>query len=224
MHRPILLFAPMAMLALGGCGEKKADKAELDRIDAQLGGKVKTDPLLAQALEDQIMVDPNLTQQANEHSTRAPDTPFAAQVPLDAPLLPAGGPGQTLGARAAVQAGVAKDRFIGCALDVSYSQTYANLLPAGLPLHPKAQVIEAAGSNRSGCQLRAVTFAVPLPPHALADFYLGVAKRGGYAAQTANGSDGLTVSATHTSGAAFYLIVKPDGTGSSADLVSNRGR
>ena len=92
----------MAMLALGGCGEKKADKAELDRIDAQLGGKVKTDPLLAQALEDQIMVDPNLTQQANEHSTRAPDTPFAAQVPLDAPLLPAGGPGQTLGARAAI--------------------------------------------------------------------------------------------------------------------------
>ncbi len=214
------------VLGLAACGDKKPDKADIDNMDARLGGKPGADPALTQALEDQIMVDPQLTQQSNEHSVRPPDEPFQAPIPPDARAqADTANPGQTLGARAAEQANAAKALFTGCVLDVAYSPQYANRLPAELPLYPQARVSEAAGSDTPGCQLRAVTYASAAAPRALTDYYLTLAKRGGYAAHTGSEDGGVLVSGTRAGdGSAFYVILKPAGTGTSADLVTNRGR
>ena len=223
-HRAFWALALAATVA--GCGSSGDKKDDLNAVDARLGGKGKADPALTQALEDQIMVDPNLTQQSNEHSIRPPDEPFQTPIPPDAqPVAPAGAPGDTLGARASEQANAAKAQFTGCALDVSYAPQYANRLPAELPLYPQAQVSEAAGSDSPSCQLRAVTYASVAPPRALTDYYLTLAKRGGYAAHTGQEAGGTLVSGVRArDGAAFYVTLSPAGTGTSADLVSNRGR
>jgi hypothetical protein len=228
MEKPGRIFWLLALapaLALGGCGKKDSEKSDLESIDARLGGKTNADPALTQALEDQIMVDPNLTQQSNQHSIRPPDAPAQTQIPPDANSAPGSlDPARTLGAVAAEQAGNARDRFQGCQLDVAYSPQYANRLPAELPLYPKAQVSEAAGSDAAGCQLRAVTFATNEPPAVLANFYRILAQRGGYSASTGSEDGGTLVSGTRDDGAAFYVILRPLGKGSSGDLVTNRGR
>lgn len=224
------LNAPLAalalILALSGCGGAQPDKAELDTLDERLGGKTGADPALSQALEDQIMVDPTLSQQSNEHSIRPPNAPLQAPIPPDALADAANAnPGETLGARAAEQAGAAKDRFVGCELDVAYSVQFSNRLPADLPLYPKAQVQEAAGSDTPGCQLRAVTFTAAAAPKTLADYYMILGKRGGFDARVGIVADGTMVSGVRASdGAAFYVTLQSAGNGTSADLVSNRGR
>jgi hypothetical protein len=219
--------APLALVlvALAGCGGADTkDKAALDQIDKRLADNGNADPAARRALQDQIMVDPNLTQQANQHAIRPTDAPFDAPMPPEA-QGPASKPGETLGTRAAAQAGAAKDRFAGCALEVSYSFQYANRLPADLPIYPKAHVSEAAGSDNANCQLRAVTYASVASPRALVDYHLALAKKAGYAATSGPGDGGTLVSATRNSdGAAFYVTIKPEGSGASADLVSNRGR
>jgi hypothetical protein len=224
--RHIPAYAVLALLgALSACGGQ-SDKKDLDTMDARLGGKAGADPVLSQALEDQIMVDPSLSQQSNEHSVRPPNAPLQAPIPPD-PIADAANnnPGETLGARAAEQAGAAKARFDGCELDVSYSVQFANRLPADLPLYPKAQVQEAAGSDAAGCQLRAVTFTAAAAPRALADYYLILGKRAGYDAKAGAVADGTMVSGVRAGdGAAFYVTLQPAGAGTTADIVSNRGR
>ena len=182
MRFQILLAAGALSLMLGGCGGGVKDKAELDKIDAKLGGKAGADPALSAALEDQIMVDPNLASQANEDSIRPTNEPFQAPVPvdLDAALAP---PGQTLGSLAEQQMRLSKDKFNGCSLDVKYSMDFVNRLPADLPLYPKARVAEAAGSDSPTCRLRAVTYSSNEAPQALASFYLALAKNAGFAAK-----------------------------------------
>ncbi len=226
MRRSLFIASCVSVLCLSACGGGAADKAETENLDARLGGKPGADPALTQALEDQIMVDPQLTQQSNEHSVRPPDEPFQAAVPPDAALGPAAtNPGQTLGVRAAEQANAAKASFTGCVLDVAYSPNFANRLPADLPLYPQARVSEAAGSDTSGCQLRAITYSAAVPPKALTDYYLTLAKRGGYAPQTGTEDGGVLVSGTRAGdGSAFYVILKAAGAGTTADLVTNRGR
>jgi hypothetical protein len=211
-----------AALALSACGGAADDKASLDKLDTSLGGKGDADPALTAALEDQIMVDPTLSGQANEDSIRPPTEPASAPIPA----AREGDTAQTLGGLATDQAITAnKDRFTGCSLDVQYSTEWANRLPIDLPLYPQARVAEAGGSDTATCKLRAVTFASAAAPRAMVDFYLTLAKRAGYSgAQKGEGNE-VTVSGTRPSdGGAFYAIISPSGSGSSVDLVSNRGR
>lgn len=210
-------------LALSGCGSGETQK--LDELDARLGNKADADPALTLALEDQIMVDPQLTQQANEDAIRP------AEAPVQTPIPPGEGgperntPGLTLGALAARQAAIAKDRFSGCALNVAYSAQWAARVPVELPLFPKSRIVEAAGSDSGACLLRAVTYSAPAAPATVARYYDIIGKRSGYRTATANENGGLMVSGTRASdGAAFYAIVQPAAGGSATDFVSNRGR
>jgi len=57
---------------VAGCAE--GDQATVDR-------KTDVDPALAMALEDQILIDPTLSQQANEDVIRPPDRPVLVLVP-----------------------------------------------------------------------------------------------------------------------------------------------
>lgn len=209
--------AAALLLMLAACGST-ADGNDLDAIDKRMGGRGDIDPALTSALEDQIMIDPMLSQQANEDAIRPPDRPGDLLVPklggVEPPALP------TLGAATGNPASI--PQFDGCSMDVRYSFIWATRLPAELALPAKARVSEAAGSDRPGCTLRAVSFTLPVPPKEAAAYYSGLAARGGYAVQPAR--DGVTVSGVRAKdGAAFYAIVQPAKGGVSIDLVSNRG-
>lgn len=209
--------AAVLLLLMTACGST-GDGNDLDAIDNRMGGKGDADPALTSALEDQIMIDPTLSQQANEDAIRPPDRPADLLVPklggVEPPALP------TLGSAMGNPASI--PQFNGCSMDVRYSFTWATRLPAELSLPAKARVSEAAGSDRPACALRAVSFTLPVPPREAASYYRGVATRGGYTVQAA-GED-LTVSGVRAKdGAAFYAIIQPAKGGVSVDLVSNRG-
>jgi hypothetical protein len=215
-------------LAAVGCGGKPADK-DIDALDREIGATAKgrnADPAMTAALEDQIMVDPSLNNQANRHSVRPTDEPFQAPIPADdAQSGAARQTSVTLGALAEQQAAGGTASFKNCGLDVDYSMTWATRLPADLPLYPQARVSEAAGKDQDNCHLRAVSFTSPAPVRAMIDFYLTQAKRAGYsAAHTSNGTEHKVAGGRSTDGAAYYILISSAGSGSSVDLVANNGR
>jgi hypothetical protein len=220
-----MLATLSAALLIAGCGGGANDKAELDKIDAKLGGKTGADPALSAALEDQIMVDPKLASQSNEDSIRPPAEPFQAPVPLDPNAPDGAGATQTLGSLAEQQARLSKDKFNGCVLDVQYSMDFANRLPSDLPLYPRSRLVEAAGSDAANCRLRAVTYSTAATPKAMIDYYLTIARRAGYSASHSNeGKEEMVNGTRDRDGAAFYAIIQTAGAGSSVDLVANNGR
>ncbi len=217
------LFAPAiaVCLVLAACGDN--DDSALNDIDARLG-KNDADPALTMPLQDQIMVDPTLSQQANEDAVRPAERPVQTLIPPGEGGPGGGNPAQTLGSLAAEQARVAKDRFNGCLLDVEYSAQWAARLPGDLPLYPKSRVVEAAGSNYGSCGLRAVTAIAPAAPAAVVKHYSDTASRAGFRASTTRDGENLMVSGWRPSdGAAFYAIIRADAGGTATDFVSNRG-
>jgi len=68
------------LLALAACGS--GNDNNLAEMDNSLIGN-GADPALTSALEDQILVDPNLVQQTHPNSARPPETPVQAQYPAD---------------------------------------------------------------------------------------------------------------------------------------------
>ena len=218
-----LLFLSAISLAVSGCGNNE-DATALDQLDSKLGNKANADPALTMALEDQIMVDPALSGQANEDAIRPANEPYQALVPAGEAGA-ADVSGRTLGTLASQQAQVSKDKFHGCSLDVGYSMTWANRLPLDLSIYPNARVSEAAGSDFQGCNLRVVSFTAAATPRAVIDYYLSAAKQGGYNASNTVEPEGNMVTGWRSSdGAAFYVLIGAAGAGTSADLVSNRGR
>ncbi|HEX8226149.1 MAG TPA: hypothetical protein VF605_20280 [Allosphingosinicella sp.] len=83
-----------AALALAAC-DAGPDEAELASLDNQIIGN-DTDPALTSALEDQILVDPELSQQSNGNAVRPPETPVQGQYPVaqPSPAGPAAAPKQ----------------------------------------------------------------------------------------------------------------------------------
>ena len=59
------------LFALAACGQQDANVSALDNELMANGA----DPALTSALEDPIMVDPNLVQQAHPNSVRPPEAP-----------------------------------------------------------------------------------------------------------------------------------------------------
>jgi hypothetical protein len=218
------LFAALtlsALVTLSACGS--SDDAALDQIDTKIGGKNDTDPALTAALEDQIMVDPSLSSQSNEDAVRPAPQPGKTPVPAGEGLQTPST--QTLGGLASQQSDISKDAFNGCGLNVDYAMTYAAQLPADFPLMPKAQVVEAAGSNDNGCKLRAVTHNSSAAMKDVAAHYSAVATRAGYQVRAKLDGKGQVISGKRAAdGGAFYVIVTPVGNGTSADLVINNGR
>jgi hypothetical protein len=227
----ITLTVLTGALALVGCGGKNTDN-DVDALDQDIGGvpvsKGKNaDPALTAALEDQIMVDPSLNNQANRHSVKPADEPFQAPIPPDqGHATPQQGTPVTLGALAEQQAKKGNSSFNGCQLDVDYSMAWANRLPADLPLYPRSRVDEAAGSDNSGCHLRAISFTSAESVETLVDFYLTQSRRAGYAAQrTQNGTESKVSGARARDGAAYYVLLNTvSGGGTTADLVANNGK
>lgn len=244
---PLLLASAML-----GCGpaEPRNDAQEVATLDAALTGNMQSsagDPALTAALRDQIMVDPALVQQANDDAVRPPPMPQLGALPADGiasavkplgtggaepPLRsapPASAPCRqcaiarqslTLGALAEKQGG----RTGQCAAQIAYSTSWANRLPAAVPLYPDARVAEAAGADGAGCALRVVSFASMAPMQRLLDYYYTKTTAAGYAAE--HGSDGAehVLAGTRRAGGAFLVVLRKrsDG-GTDVDLMADGG-
>jgi hypothetical protein len=231
-------------LALAGCN-RADDPAALAEADPTSINAA--DPALASALQDQIMVDPQLGRQANGDAIRPPAQPYSGGVPSDAVAAPGKvDNGQLLRTPAPVAAGkeckqcaAAREsvtlgglaarqgdaRTAGCAGSLQYSAAWAQRLPADLPLYPQARVTEAAGSTGGKCALRVVSFSAPQPLQTMLDWYYTKAVRGGYSAEhQLDGQEHILggTRAKDDSAYVLFLTSRPDG-GTDIDMVANNG-
>jgi hypothetical protein len=228
----------LGLALLAGCSGVDTDKAE--ELDATLLGKGSdTDPALTSALEDQIMVDPSLSNQANRNAVRSAEQPLQAPMPTEAtgnaaPVDGKASLGEIVAKQVAAapiaspvasgKAEIARAKFAGCGDDISYSMVWSAKLPADLPLFPSARVAEAAGSDTATCNLRAVTFSTTAAPSSLVSYYLSTAKTAGYQANYSDADGEQIVTGLRRDGAAFYVVLTPrDSGGTMADIVANRG-
>jgi hypothetical protein len=183
-----------AALLLTACGADKKPKP-----------KPEDDPAMTGALQDQIMVDPNMSGAngsavaVNTGAVEIPPqdrSPEAAQAARDEAMVQAGGTlksapqpktgnASSLVAGAATAAQVAQDAkaaSIDCTQKAQYSATWAAKLPKDFPVYPRGAVQEAAGTDDGGCHLRVVNFLSPVTPGDVIDFYYTKATSGGFPA------------------------------------------
>jgi hypothetical protein len=234
----LFVFLP---LALAGCSG--ADTTNNMLSDAELGNAA--DPAITSALQDQIMVDPQLGRQANGDAVRPPSQPYSGGVASDAvaangekidtaALLKTPAPvkecTQCAAARDSVTlAGIAgrqkNVRTKGCAGSLQYSASWAQRLPADLPLFPQARVTEAAGAQGGKCALRVVSFSAAQPIQTMLDWYYTKAVRAGYSAEhQVDGTEHILGGTRARDDGAYVLFLSPrkDG-GTDVDLVANNG-
>lgn len=216
---PSLRSAAIAgLLALGACtGGADNNLAALDNELLANGA----DPALTSALEDQILVDPNLVQQAHPNSVRPPEAPPQAQYPAGSAAE-----GARRGARvrrAAATTGSGGDGV--CADALEYGPHWADRLPAGFPAYPGGRVTEAAGTDRGDCRVRIVTFRTGDSHERVLAYYRSVAARAGFAAEhQTRGADHLLGGVNERTDGAFVVVVTPLERGADVALIVNNGR
>src|SRR5207244_985227 len=93
------LVALALPVALAACGARSDGDRNLDSLDNELvaGGNSNAtrDPALMSAVQEQIMVDPTLAQQANIDAVRPPAQPYSGAVPPDGIAAARGGSAST---------------------------------------------------------------------------------------------------------------------------------
>lgn len=237
-------FAALAgALALAACSPTGNDSSNLANLDNQLVGN-DADPALTSALQDQIAVDRNLSQQSNRNAVRPPATPAQAQYPAaQQGGAQASGQGAQAGSTRAAGGGAAAaspDRqhaqlasvargeggaACGTNVKFDYNNGWANRLPQAFPVYPGGRVTEAAGNNQGDCRVRVVTFTTGDHYQRVLDWYHSRAVRSGYNSEhQLRESDHILAGANNSNGGAFYLIVTPGQRGAQVALIANNGR
>jgi hypothetical protein len=231
----------VAMLSLGAC-QKGGKDSDLASLDNQILGN-DADPALTSALEDQILVDPALTQQSNKNAVRPPKTPIQAQYPAPVPgaasssaartaqsssrpaTVQRAGGAQPVAAGAAPTASASHSGGIGCGGQFDHNLQWAHRLPPAFAVFPGGRLTDAAGSDVGNCQSRVVTFTSNAPPQRVLEWYRGRAARAGYSAEhQMRQGDHVLAGLSARDGGAFYLIVTPlQGGGSDVALIANKG-
>ena len=203
--RGAALAALLALAACSGSGENN-----LAAIDNDLLAN-GADPALTSALEDQILVDPNLVQQAHPNTVRPPETPVQAQYPA----------GSAAPQQASATDGAAANG--ACAGPFQNGVQWAGRLPAGFPAYPGGRITEAAGNDGGRC--RVVTFTTADRYDRVLGFYQDVVARAGFTAEhQQRGEDHVLGGVNAGTDGAYYLIVTPRPNGSEVALIVNNGR
>ena len=198
------------LLVLAACGRQDANVAALDNELLANGA----DPALTSALEDQIMVDPNLVQQAHPNSVRPPETPVQAQYPA--------GPDPTRPAAQQVAGGTTTPGAGGCTDRLGYGPQWAGRLPPSFPMVPGSRLTEAAGTDDGGCSMRVVTFTTGDRFDSVLAYYRAAAGRAGYSAEhQQRGGDHVLAGVNGQTDGAYFLIVTPVRSGSEVALIVN---
>jgi hypothetical protein len=228
----------LPLVALAGCGSEpgESDAATTD------------DPIAVAALNDQIMVDPDLANQneANAALTGSTNrllppentTPEAIAAAREEALALVGGgsklaaPAQArvvegeipVGAMltAAARAALAMEGG-NCAERVEYSTVWAARLPDALPVYPRGSTQEAAGTDKNGCALRVVNFLTPVPLEDVLAFYNTRAKQAGYSVEHLH-KDGDNILSGTKNGASYVIYARRLNSGTTeVDLVTSNG-
>lgn len=247
----MVLVLPVALAACGPReGERNLDSLDQELIDGNAAGNSR-DPALTSALQDQIMVDPTLTQQANNDAVRPPARPYSGAVPADGiaagargatgaatsetlkstPAPKAGSCPQCDAARESLTLGALAARqkngsTASCATNLRYSTRWAQRMPTDVPLYPDARVSEAAGTETGNCTVRAVSFATSAPLQTVLDWYYTRTTNAGFSAEHQAEGDEHVLGGTRArdDGAfALFLTKRRDG-GTDVDIVANNGR
>lgn len=154
------------------------------------------DPAIMGALSEPLFSDPDLVGASRNATVLAGATLNDGGIPLFGPddreaqrarfeaselfdgIIPAapapqGGTERSAVANAATAAAVAATVPFAarCAPALGYGFIWAARLPDALPVYPRAQVQEAAGSDQADCRLRVVTFQTPVTVRDVIDFY-----------------------------------------------------
>ncbi|PHR19528.1 MAG: hypothetical protein COA41_07615 [Sphingopyxis sp.] len=225
-------------LTLAACGSNDASDEEL----AQLDDNLTSDPAMNDALEDSILVDPDLTDQANRNAVRSAngaadgsvppgtgeDGSAAAKAALGGKMLSAPTPkqmtsddeGLTLGDKAELEE--ARGNKPPCQKKLTYDMGWANKMPPEFAVYPKANLQEAAGK----CDLRVVSFTTATPIKKIVDYYYTRAKRGGYDAEYLLRGNEHVLGGSKPNQANAYVITlnERSGGGTLVDIVANTGR
>ncbi|MCT2559831.1 hypothetical protein N0B51_12675 [Tsuneonella sp. YG55] len=221
MPSRVRLLLPL-LVALAACGERETEPTPPPR-----------DPQVAQALDDPLMTDPDLSSR-NEAAS-------ALTVESDAslPILPA-----TAEAIAAARADAARiaggaDRLVApgdpeangvslandanprdrlavlgagadCLRDLQASAIWAARMPAAMPVYPRGATLDAAGSDSKACKVRAITFSTPVPPADVLAFYAHRARAANIASRYLRAGQDLQLTGRDRS-FAFDVRVRPEG-------------
>jgi hypothetical protein len=236
VSRSVVLLAPLALLA--GCGSKRQAPTPED------------DPAMNAALQDRIMVDPDLVGQNRANAAAMlPDgsgsipvvdsSPEAIAAARSDALGLVGGPGRMKQApdprkvagslppgstlTAAARAAASPGGSKDCAGQVSYTAGWAAKMPETFPVYPRGAVQEAAGTDEGVCRLRVVNFLTPVPLGDVIDFYFTRAIDAGFATDHAL-IDGENTFGGSKGDSSFvvYAHRRDDGL-TSVDLVTNGG-
>lgn len=239
-----LLIALAGAAMLASCGKNDKD-ANLAALDAQLTNNA-VDPALKGALADQIVVDPNLTNQSNRNAVRPADKPANGALPvltgdakkaaaeaqqlaggklLSTPAPVAGKPMDrtTLGALAREQG---YRTGVDCKAKLAYGTQWATRMPEPFGLYPGAQLMEAAGAQANGCTLRAASFVTSVPKQGVLDYYYTQARRAGYDGEHQLMEGDHVLGGTRAHDKAAYLVIVRDAPGgkTSVDILADGGR
>ena len=234
-----------ASLALVACQGANDDAAQSE--DAALLADA-ADPAMKGALEDQILVDPDLVDKSNRNAVLAEGSdgsvpsagvPKGQLAAVEKAAAAAVGPRGIMNAPQPkkVAAEECKDCNQGstlgakaaqqsgvCTGKLEYAMGWANRMPADFAVYPRANVKEAAGVDKGQCNIRVVNFTTPAALKNVVDFYYTKARRGGYSAEyQLRGADHVLGG---TKGeAAYVLFLKPMANGGTeVDIVANGGR
>ncbi len=180
---PLLLGMALA-LPLAGCGGDSGNEAAVAELDNNLVGK-GSDPEANGALNDRILVDPELTDSANVNSVKGSDKPLSGAAPagrgydgdasieaLDSAKLMRAPKATVVTAedctncgerRAATLGGLAADQGVTrgkgtCDAKLQYGAAWANRMPPEFPVYPRGRVKEAGGVDGGICDIRVASF------------------------------------------------------------------
>jgi len=208
--KPAIVAMLAAAALLGGCN-RGAEDGDVAKLDNQLLAN-ESDPAVKGALEDQILVDPSLSQQSNRNAVRPPATPNQAEYPLTE------GGGDNGNASAGSGGALGE-----CVQHLEYRRDWVGRLPTPFAVVQGGRVTDAAGTDRPGCRSRIVTYTIGAPTQQLLDHYRGRAIAAGYSAeQQARGAD--QVLSGRAGEAAYYLILTPlSGGGTDVAMITTGG-
>ncbi|MEO1044409.1 MAG: hypothetical protein AAFX04_03095 [Pseudomonadota bacterium] len=206
--RSLLMAGAMALL-LSACGVGNEAEEETDAA---------RDPAVAGALEDELLVDPDLAESSNQNNALDPQGANSGAVPVTAAdsraavaaanaefaeegMLGAPRPDKASdedcrgcdGGRSGVTLGAKaamQQGKGGCDAKLKYDAKWATRMPPEFNVYPQANVREAAGVENGQCDLRAVSFTSPAGIKDIVDYYFTKAQRGGYTAQYLVRDDG----------------------------------
>ncbi|WP_420607169.1 hypothetical protein [Novosphingopyxis sp.] len=240
------MFALAAPFGLTACGDKDANERQVAELDDQLSG-AENDPALNAALNDRILVDPDLATQSNRNALRAPGDAGSGAVPPDdgyagdkATLADLGGmkllhapAPRTMTDAECKDCAAVKPRTLGslaerqargtCDAKLSYGAGWANRMPAAFPVYPKGRVQEAAGVAGNACDIRVVSFTSANPMKDVVDYYYTRARGAGYDAEYVIRQGDHALGGTRGDDAYYITFAQRSDGGTAVDIVASGG-